>query len=148
MAMAFRLERSVHIDRPVDAVWAVVSDPRRDPEWCKRVLSCEQLQGDGPGAGARYRAVHRPQRLRKPMELDVRIEAFDPPHRMVLREQDTDGTFHVEYELRPKDGGTRITQRDEVDLTGVPRLAHPIARLEIGRHIDEQFRALNRLLSG
>jgi uncharacterized protein YndB with AHSA1/START domain len=146
--MAFRLERSVRIDRPVDAVWAVVSDPRRDPEWCKRVLSCEQVEGDGPGEGARYRAVHRPQRLRRSMELDVRVEAFEPPSRMVLREQDTDGVFHVEYALRPDGDGTRITQRDEVDLVNVPRLLHPIARREIGRHLDQQFAALKKLLSG
>ena len=146
--MAFRLERSIRIDRPVDVVWAVVSDPRRDPEWCKRVLSSEQVEGDGPGEGARYRAVHRPQRLRRSMELDVRVEAFEPPHRMVVREQDTDGVFHVEYELRPDGDGTRITQRDEVELANVPRPLHRFARFEIGRHLDEQFAALKKLLSG
>ncbi len=146
--MSFCVERSIHIDRPVEAVFAVVCDPRRDPEWCKRVLSCEQVAGDGPGAGARYRAVHRPQRLRKAMTLDVRVEAFEPPGRMVLREEDSDGVFHVEYELRAEGDGSRITQRDVVDLTGVPRLLHPVARLHIGRHLDEQFVALKRLLAG
>jgi uncharacterized protein YndB with AHSA1/START domain len=140
-----RIERSIEIDRPPADVFAVVADMRRDPEWCKRVLSCEQVEGEGPGAGARYRSVHRPQRLRKPMELDVRVEAFEPPDSMRLREQDTDGVFRVTYSLEPHAGGTRITQCSEVDLS-LPRVLHPVGRFEIGRHLKEQLAALKRLL--
>ena len=141
-----RVERSIGIDSPPEDVFAVVGDMRRDPEWCKRVLSSEQVQGEGPGEGARYRAVHRPQRLRKPMDLDVRVQSFDPPRSMRLREQDSDGVFDVTYELEPNgSGGTRITQRSDVDLS-LPRVLHPIGRFEIGRHLREQLAALKQLV--
>jgi hypothetical protein len=144
--MAIRVERSIHIDRSVEDVFAFVSDCRNDPAWCKRVLSCEQVDGDGPGATARYRVVHRPQRLRPAMDLDVRVEAFDPPHGMTLVERDSDGVFDVAYDLRPEDGGTLFTQRDDITLSGQPRLLHPLARLIIGRHVGEQLDVLKRLL--
>ncbi len=140
-----RIERSIEIDRAPEEVFAVVADMRRDSEWCKRVLSSEQVEGDGPRAGARYRAVHRPQRLRKPMELDVRVESFEPPYSMRVREEDTDGVFQVAYELEPRGAGTRITQRSDVELS-LPRVLHPIGRFEIGRHLNEQLAALKRLL--
>jgi uncharacterized protein YndB with AHSA1/START domain len=140
-----RIERSIEIHSPPEEVFAVVADMRRDAEWCKRVLSCDQVEGDGPGKGARYRAVHRPQRLRKPMELDVRVESFEPPHAMRLREQDTDGVFHVSYSLERTSSGTRIAQRSDVELS-VPRFLHPVARFEIGRHLNEQLAALKRLV--
>jgi uncharacterized protein YndB with AHSA1/START domain len=144
--MAIHVERSVQINRSVEDVFAFVSDCRNDPRWCKRVLECEQVEGDGPGAGARYRIVHRPQRLRSAMELDVRVETFDPPHRMTMVERDKDGTFAVTYDLRAERGGTSITQRDDITLAGVPRILRPIGRLVIGRHLSEQFGALKSLL--
>jgi uncharacterized protein YndB with AHSA1/START domain len=146
--MGFCVERSVTIDRPVGEVFAFVADCRNDPRWCPRVLSVEQVAGDGPGPGARYRAVHRPIRLRKPMELAVEVVALEPPHRLTLRERDDDGVFDVSYELRAEGQRTRVTQRDEVDLAGVPKLLHPLARRNMGRHLDEQFAALKRLLEG
>ena len=144
--MAIHIERTVHVGRPVEDVFAFVSDCRNDPTWCQRVLECTQVEGDGPGANARYRVVHRPQRLRPAMELDVRVQTFDPPYGMTLVEQDTDGTFNVAYVLRSEDGGTRITQRDDIELSGVPRLLHPVGRRAIGRHLTEQFAALKRVL--
>ena len=141
-----RVERSIEIGRPPEEVFAVVADMRRDPEWCKRVLLCEQVEGDGPGAGARYRAVHRPQRLRKPLDLDVRVESLDRPRAMRLREQDSDGVFNVSYALRPSGaGGTHITQRSDVELS-LPRFLHPIGRFEIRRHLGEQLAALKKLV--
>lgn len=50
---------TTEIDRSVDEVFGFVADSTNDPLWCKNVLECEQVEGDGPGAGARYRAVHR-----------------------------------------------------------------------------------------
>jgi uncharacterized protein YndB with AHSA1/START domain len=144
--MAFCVERSITIDRPIEEVFAFVADPRNDPRWCKRVLSVEQVAGDGPAAGARYRGLHRPVRVRPPLQLAVEVLDVEPPHRMTLRAVDNDGVFDVAYELRPDDAGTRITQRDDVDLVGVPRPLHRIARRNIGRHLDEQLAALKRLL--
>jgi uncharacterized protein YndB with AHSA1/START domain len=144
--MAFHVERSITIDRPVEDVFAFVADCRNDPRWCSRVLSVEQVAGDGPGPGARYRAVHRPIRLRKPLDLAVEVLAVEPPHRMTLRERDDDGVFDVAYELRADGAGTRMTQYDQVDLTGVPGVLHPLARRTIGRHLDEQLTALKALL--
>ena len=144
--MAIRVERSVHINRSVEDVFAFVSDCRNDPIWCKRVLKSEQVEGDGAGANARYRVVHRPQRLRPAMDLDVRVKTFDAPRGMTLVEQDTDGVFNVAYQLRPDEGGTLMTQRDDITLSGQPKILHPLARLIIGRHLSEQFAALKRVL--
>jgi uncharacterized protein YndB with AHSA1/START domain len=136
----------VHVACPPSAVFAVVGDPLNDPRWCRRALECEQVSGSGPQVGATYRVLHRPVRLRPPMPLEMRITAFDPPHRLALREEDEDGVIEVVYELRPEDGGTRLTQRDRAELTGLPRVFHPLARLNIGRHLGEQLADLKRLL--
>jgi uncharacterized membrane protein len=49
------VERSIEIDAPADAVWSVMRDGARWPEWTASVTSVEPLE-DGPLAvGRRYR---------------------------------------------------------------------------------------------
>lgn len=140
-----RIERSVHIARSPEDVFSYIADARNDPAWCPRVLASEPIAGDGPGPDARYRVTHRPVRVRQPMELDVRVVGWDPPRRIELREEDEDGVFEVTYELTAVGDGTRLVQRDEVSLS-LPRFLWPVARFNIGRHLNEQFESLKAIL--
>jgi uncharacterized protein YndB with AHSA1/START domain len=139
------IEKAVVIDRPPDRVWSYIADPRNDLNWCRKVLSVKQVQGESPGAHATYRVVHRPVRLKKPKELTVTVEEFEPPHRMRMREEDEDGVFDVTYELQPAEGGTRLTQREAIDWK-IPRLQLPIARRTVSRDVQNQLATLKRLL--
>ncbi|MFL5827021.1 MAG: SRPBCC family protein [Thermoleophilaceae bacterium] len=140
-----RVERSIEIARPREEVFAFVADPLNDMRWCSRVKSVEQVEGNGPAPGARYAVVHQPVKLRKASQLDHRIVELTPPGRIRFREEDDDGVFDVVYELEESPAGTRLTQRDHLDLK-LPRLLWPIARRNVGRHLTEQLEALKRLL--
>ena len=122
-----KIEQTIEIRQPIETVWAFVADGRNDPRWCDKVVSVDQTTGEGPGREASYRVVHRPVRLRKPKELMVTVEAFEPPRQMRLREEDEDGIFDVTYRLEPTGDGTRFTQHDEIDWK-IPRFQLPIAR--------------------
>jgi deazaflavin-dependent oxidoreductase (nitroreductase family) len=141
-----RIEKSIEIARPLDAVWELAADPRNDPRWCEKVASVEQVEGTGPGSGARYRVMHRPLPVKPAQELQVSVEGFEPPRRLRLREEDEDGVFDVAYVLEPLGpAATRISQVDEIEWK-IPRFQRPIARLTVGRHIGRQLRTLKRLL--
>jgi uncharacterized protein YndB with AHSA1/START domain len=140
-----RIEQTVQIDRPVDDVWEFIADARNDPRWCDKVESVEQVAGKGPGSQARYRALHRPIRLKKPKELAVTIEEYEPPRRLRLREEDGDAVFHVTYELEEARDGTSLTQKDEIEWK-IPLPARPIGGVMVSRDVRRQFAALKRLL--
>lgn len=140
-----KLERSIEIAQPIDAVFEFVADARNDPAWCTKVRSVEQVEGDGPGPGARYRVVHRPIPLRPPRELDMTCLAWEPPQRIEWREDDGVDVFEVTYELVATAAGTRMTQCSAFTL-GAPVPAHPILRWGIGRDVAKQLRALKREL--
>ena len=142
-----RIERSTTIARPPERVWDLIADARNDPRWCHKVMSVEQVHGDGPGPGARYRVVHRPKPLRGPVDLTMEAVEFDPPRRLRWREEDDDAVFDVVYELEPGPGGTRLTQIDEIDWK-IAKLAQPIGRFMVGRDLARQLAALKRLLEG
>jgi hypothetical protein len=124
-------------------VFAFVADPENDPLWCDKVLSCERVAGDG--AGAVYRARHRPTRLKAAMDIEVRVVELDPPGRVTVREEDEDGVFHVTYLLEEAGDGTRFTQVSEIEWK-LPRPLQALANRMVPRHLDGQMRRLKRRL--
>ena len=140
-----RIEKTITIARPVEEVWGFVVDARNDPQWCEKVVSVQQLAGDGPGRDARYRVMHRPRPFKPAVALTMDVVEFDPPHRLRWREEDADAVFDVLYELEPIAPGTRIKQVDDIDWK-IGKAALPIARLMVSRDIGRQFRSLKRLL--
>src|SRR5437899_3116394 len=60
--MPRHIERTIHINAPPDAVWAVMTDVERWPEWTKSEKSVERLE-DGPfvlGSTAKLRIRRAP----------------------------------------------------------------------------------------
>jgi uncharacterized protein YndB with AHSA1/START domain len=141
------IEKTIVINRPLKTVWGYIADGRNDPQWCEKVVSVDQVAGDGPGPNAIYHVVHRPVRLKKRKVLAVTVEEFDPPRWMRVREEDDDGVFNVAYDLEPAGEGTRLTQRDQIEWK-IPRFQVPIARRMVSRDIENQFSALKRVLEG
>jgi uncharacterized protein YndB with AHSA1/START domain len=140
-----QVEQSIEIGRPVEQVFALISDPRNDPSWCPKVLSCDQIAGEGRLEGARFRAMHRPIRLRPAAELEIEIVAVDPPRSMSSRQEDEDGVFNVTYELEPSPGGTRLTQRSDIEWK-IPRPLQLVGNRTVPRHIKQQMEELKRVL--
>jgi uncharacterized protein YndB with AHSA1/START domain len=48
---------SVTIDRPIEEVFAVLTDPTRSPEWSKHAIRGELLTEGSPRVGSRRRTV-------------------------------------------------------------------------------------------
>jgi uncharacterized protein YndB with AHSA1/START domain len=140
-----QIARSVVIDCHIEDVFAYVADPLNDPAWCAKVDRVAHVEGDGPGPGARYDVLHRPIPLRPARRMAYACVEWDPPRRIVWREDDGDDVIAVTYELESVWTSTRFTQRDEARL-GAPRALHPLLRIGIGRDIARQLRTLKRVL--
>lgn len=140
-----RIAQTTTIARTPEQVWELVADARNDPRWCEKVVSVEQLAGDGPGPNARYLVMHRPRPRKPAVELAMEVVEFNPPHRLRWREEDSDAVFDVLYQLEPDGPGTRITQVDDIDWK-IPKPLRPIGRIMVSRDIQRQLDALKRLL--
>ena len=140
------VKREIEIARPIEEVFAFLADARNDPRWCPTVLSCEQLEGEGPAAGARYLARHKPTPFHRVMDRSIEVVGYRPPDRIEWRQEDGNGVFHIVYGLDATPRGTRFTQADEIAWK-VPRAVGRIAEhVFVRRHIDQQMRGLRRLL--
>jgi Polyketide cyclase / dehydrase and lipid transport len=137
--------RSVVIDCHIDDVFRYVADPFNDPAWCPKVLSVEQVVGEGPGPGASYQVLHRPIPLRPARRMAYTCVEWDAPRRIAWREDDGVDLIDVTYELELVWTSTRLTQRDEARL-GAPRIMQPLFRIGLGRDVGRQLGALKLLL--
>lgn len=87
------------VDVPPEALWMLVGDVERHPEWWPRVIG---VQCDGLEQGCSYRQV-----LKSPIgliETDVAVEHLDGCHELLLRCLDT-GTY-ARWLFADAQGGT------------------------------------------
>jgi hypothetical protein len=106
---------------PPSALWAVVGDPRRWPEWCDAVGAVVMTEPVRVGARLRYEpagrvsgALHR--RTAPPM----RVTDCVPEHRLTIEQPIPTGAMTVEWTIDPRttaDGepGCALGQRIAVD---------------------------------
>jgi len=140
-----QVTRSIVVDRPIEDVFDFLGDARNDPRWCPKVLSSEQVDGDGAGPGARYAVLHRPIPLLPARAMTMSCESWQPPRVIEWLEEDGSDSLEVTYTLQEVGASTRVTQRSVATLS-TPRLLAPIMRYGLGRDIARQLRSLQRLL--
>jgi uncharacterized protein YndB with AHSA1/START domain len=131
-----RDELTVHVQAPPDAVYRLVSDVTRMPEFSPEIRRCEWLDGEaGPVVGARFRATNQLPR-RPPWKNTPIVIAADPGREFAIsRTEPFAGTLVRRYRLEPEDGGTRLTESYEVT-----RPITPIGWFIIGTLFDGKDR--------
>jgi uncharacterized protein YndB with AHSA1/START domain len=123
----FEITVAIEIDAPRDAVWAIVSDPERLPEWMEEMEAAHQESNGPPGLGSVVRYTLAPGHLSGTFEVvewePASTLAWDgPPLPWLGGGLRPRGSF----ELADADGGrTRFTGRYRPELSGAQVLLRP-----------------------
>ncbi len=113
---------SVRIDAPPEAVYALVADVTRMPEFSPEILRCTWLDGaTSPAFGARFEAVNKVARGPAWKNRPVVIAAQPGREFAFSRTEKLSGTLVWRYRLEPEGTGTRLTESYQV--------TRPISRL-------------------
>jgi uncharacterized protein YndB with AHSA1/START domain len=151
-----KIERQIEIRRPAEAVFDFLADGENEMRWRVDIRESRKVS-DGPvGVGTTYRYTTRPGDTTSTWawsELDrPRLLAWtDEP---VERETEVGHAHNAaakiqpagRYELKPTDGGTRLTVGFEPHLaTSIPLLG-PLTRWLAGRKWARQLRRLKQAL--
>jgi uncharacterized protein YndB with AHSA1/START domain len=136
------VERTVEIDRPVEAVFEYLTDVSRLPEWQSSAASAE-LDGE-VREGAIVHEVRTFMGRRANSTLEV--TEYEPPRRFSLRVVEGPVRYSVEHALDPLDGRTRVTFVGRGETRGVPRLMQGAVRRAVERQFVKDLEALKRTL--
>ena len=120
---------AVDIDAPSDAVWSVVSDVTRMPEWspeCRKILT---LGSPRSGAGTRFVGINRRGWAFWPTTSTV--VRFEPGRAVAWKTRQSAATWT--YELEPTETGTRLTARRDLDaFSPMTKVAAPLIGGAVG----------------
>jgi hypothetical protein len=106
---------SMHMAAPADAIYALIADVTRTPEFSPEILKCTWLDGaTGPAVGARFAARNkvpkRPPWTNKPV-----VTVVEPNKTFAFaRTEKFAGTVEWTYRLAPDGDGTLVTEQYDV----------------------------------
>src|SRR5688572_17840451 len=116
-------EVSIHLNRPVEQVFAFLIDPGNLRAWQSNLIETEQLTERPLRVGARFREVRRIGR--RPAEIQAEITHFEPNKRFSTQTI-TQPKASVSYTLDPEKGGTRLSYKFVLQTSGMMRLLEPL----------------------
>ena len=133
-------ENTIRIDRPIDEVFAFLSDFENIPKWNYYVLEVRQLSESPRGIGTTYHQV------RKTDEQDFRIIEFEPSHTVAVKTlPHSSPSFEMRFTLYEEGDTTRV--RDEWKLdTGRLALLERLTGGRVKSAVAENLAKLKELL--
>src|SRR5438067_87673 len=132
-------EGSITINRPIQDVFAFVSNKENDSRWSPSIVEVQRVSGDGT-VGTKYRQVIKGPG-RRPIPADVEVTGYEPGKRLAFRA--TAGPVRPEggFDLVEERGATRVTFKLEAELAGMKKLMAPM----VAKSMRNEVQSLDRL---
>jgi uncharacterized membrane protein len=138
--LVLEFENTIAIDRPIDEVFAFLSDFENIPKWNYYVLEVRQLSESPIGIGTTYHQV------RKTDEQDFRIIAFEPNNTVAVKTlPQSSPSFERRFTLYEEGDTTQIRDQWKLD-TGRAALLERLARGRVKSAVSENLSKLKELL--
>jgi carbon monoxide dehydrogenase subunit G len=131
----------IHVNAPVDTVWAFLSDPANHVYWREDVVESELVKGQPASPGAEYRQVMKPGR--REMVGTHRIVDVEPGKRVHWRAMEDSRVLHFAgwFGVEPADdGGSVVTLHTQVYPRRLFKLGQPFMRGYL-RKLSRQYAA-------
>jgi len=136
-------EVTIHLNKPVEQVFAFLLDTSKLATWQSNLIKSEQLTEGPLHTGSRFREVRRINN--KEEEIEGEIIALEPNSRLETRTV-TKPQAIVSYSLAPEQGGTRLQYKFVLVTSGLMRLLEPVIRSSIKKGTEADFETLKHVL--
>lgn len=137
------IEKSVVIDRPVEEVFAYVTDGSKAPNWQGGL---EAVEGQASTVGSQYTEVRK--FMGREMRSVLEITAFEPNTKWGAKVVKGPVPYEVSVQLEPQDGSTRMTTRVDGEPTGFFKVAEGMVKSQLEKSIEEDSQRLKKILEG
>jgi ligand-binding SRPBCC domain-containing protein len=139
-------ETTVRVERPVEEVFAFVSNPLLLPRWNSAVRA---VRGTSAGMGEQGSTCLMERQLPQGrVENDLEIIDRKCPSEFGIRTTSGPTPFVYRYRFEAETGSTTITLSAEVELPGIAPLLGPLAARAVKRGVDANFATLKAILEG
>lgn len=108
----------MRIGKPPEAVWNVIGDYTKTPEWLPKIKSATQSPGPF-GKGTKVSVT------RGPMTINFTVEESDPPNRVKMSIVQGKVTGTTEFMLKQDGDGTLVDHTLDLNFKGLMKLFSP-----------------------
>lgn len=138
------IEASIDIQRPVEAVFAFVSDGRNNPQWQGASKEAQVTPDGPPTVGTRMKGVG--SFLGVKLEPTAEITALEPNRSFSFK--GTSGPLSIAGTFRFEAAGatTRLSSSFQVEPGGLFKVAGPVFASQFKKQIDADLQRLKALL--
>ena len=136
-------EVTIHLDKPVEQVFAFLVDTSKLSTWQSNLIKSEPLTEGPLRTGSRFREVRRINN--KETEIQGEITALEPNKHFETK-TGTKPQAMVSYSLDPERGGTRLKYKFVLITSGLMRLLEPMIASSIKKDTESDFETLKRIL--
>jgi uncharacterized protein YndB with AHSA1/START domain len=136
---------TVRIGRPVDEVFAFVTDPANFPRWAGSLVTAARQTSPGPmRAGATFHQTNK--FLIRRFQTDFVVTAYEPPRRFEYKSTAGPIQFAGHYTFTSDGDGTRFTSVDDTQLSGLLKLLAPLLQPLAQHQIETNLGNIKRIL--
>ena len=135
---------SVSIPRPVEDVYALVSDPLQLWRWNSAVDAVRPRSGSPGEVGSTF--VMERELPGGRAENEVEVLVWEPPREFAMRTRSGPTPFVYRYRFSPERDGTRLELDAAVELQGVADRLGGLARRAVTRGVADNLRTLQGIL--
>lgn len=139
-----RAEVSTTIKRPVEDVFAVVSDPESSPKWSAASLESTKTSAGPIGVGTTARAVSK--LLGRRIESEMEMIEFEPNRRFTTRSKSGPFPIQATVTFEAVNGSTRVNATIEAEPGGFFKVAEPLIVSIAKRQFQSDFDNLKDLM--
>lgn len=139
-------EKSITIDRPIEEVFAFVSDLRNGLQWQSNLLDVRRTTEGPLGLGTQYTSVRK--LMGRKMQDNVEFVAYEPNTRLTFRSTSDSMPMETSHRFESTAEGTRLTTVIELHPGGFMGLAEPLLAANLRRWMETHFSDLKDLLEG
>ena len=137
------IEKSIVIDKPIEEVFAYVTDGSKAPNWQGGL---EAVEGQSSTVGSQYTEVRK--FMGREMRSVMEVTAFEPNTRWAAKVLKGPVPYEVTVRLAPQDGSTRLTTHVEGEPTGFFKVAEGMVKSQLEKSMEEDIKRLKGILEG
>jgi uncharacterized protein YndB with AHSA1/START domain len=137
-------EINLVINRPIEEVFAFISNPENLPRWRTATLEIKRVSPEPLDVGSTVKA--RFTFLGRPFEGNLEIVAREPHQSYATRMVDGPFPLEARYTLEPADGGTQLTLIVQGEPGGFFKLAEPLVVSLAKRSYESDLLNLKEML--
>ena len=141
-----KVESSKTINRPVEEVFAFVTDPANNARWQDGLVESRMTSSGPMGVGAQVTDVRK--FLGRDMDSKLEVTAFEPNKKFAQKVVKGPLPFEIILTLEPAGGGTRVNLVAQGEPGGFFKLAEGMVQKQLQNQLEGDAERLKKALEG